>query len=115
MPTFTLCSNVIGLCSLQEFCPAFLDRWLRATPSLGFLAQFGGQESPILLQGWPRLLVLYLMKSKQGWRKSSINLFVTNLALTDFQFVLTLPFWAVENALDFKWPFGKAMPRIGLL
>lgn len=27
---------------------------LRATPSLGFLAQYGGQESPILLQGWPR-------------------------------------------------------------
>ncbi|XP_062939353.1 relaxin-3 receptor 1 [Cynocephalus volans] len=58
------------------------------------------------------LLVLYLMSSKQGWRKSSINLFVTNLALTDFQFVLTLPFWAVENALDFKWPFGKAMCKI---
>ncbi|XP_008058823.2 relaxin-3 receptor 1 [Carlito syrichta] len=58
------------------------------------------------------LLVLYLMKSKQGWRKSSINLFVTNLALTDFQFVLTLPFWAVENALDFTWPFGKAMCKI---
>nr|XP_017521388.1 relaxin-3 receptor 1 [Manis javanica] len=58
------------------------------------------------------LLVLYLMKSKQGWRKSSIDLFVTNLALTDFQFVLTLPFWAVENALDFRWPFGKAMCKI---
>ncbi|XP_031991741.1 relaxin-3 receptor 1 [Hylobates moloch] len=58
------------------------------------------------------LLVLYLMKSMQGWRKSAINLFVTNLALTDFQFVLTLPFWAMENALDFKWPFGKAMCKI---
>lgn len=33
-----------------------------------------------------------LMKSKQGWRKSSINLFVTKLVLTDMQFVLTLPF-----------------------
>ncbi|XP_016080173.1 PREDICTED: relaxin-3 receptor 1 [Miniopterus natalensis] len=58
------------------------------------------------------LLVLYLMKRKRGWRKSSINLFVTNLALTDLQFVLTLPFWAVENALDFRWPFGKAMCKI---
>ncbi|XP_075788699.1 relaxin-3 receptor 1 [Pelodiscus sinensis] len=58
------------------------------------------------------LLVLYLMKSKQGWKKSSINLFVTSLALTDFQFVLTLPFWAVENALDFTWLFGKAMCKI---
>ncbi|XP_053159766.1 relaxin-3 receptor 1 [Hemicordylus capensis] len=58
------------------------------------------------------VLVLYLMKSKQGWRKSSINLFVTCLAATDFQFVLTLPFWAVENALDFTWLFGKAMCKI---
>ncbi|KAM9104119.1 LOW QUALITY PROTEIN: relaxin-3 receptor 1 [Megaptera novaeangliae] len=58
------------------------------------------------------LLVLYLMKSKQGWRQSSINLFVTNLALTDFQFVLTLPFWAVENSLDFRWPSGKVTCKI---
>ncbi|XP_023978475.1 LOW QUALITY PROTEIN: relaxin-3 receptor 1 [Physeter macrocephalus] len=58
------------------------------------------------------LLVLYLMKSKQGWRKSSINLFVTNLALTDMPFVPTLPFWAVENSLDFRWPLGKATCKI---
>ncbi|XP_074473616.1 relaxin-3 receptor 1 [Sebastes fasciatus] len=58
------------------------------------------------------VLVLYLMKSKQVWKKSSINLFVTCLAVTDFQFVLTLPFWAVENALDFTWLFGKAMCKI---
>ncbi|XP_005999422.1 relaxin-3 receptor 1 [Latimeria chalumnae] len=58
------------------------------------------------------LLVLYLMKTKQGWKKSSINLFVTSLAVTDLQFVLTLPFWAVENALDFTWLFGKAMCKI---
>ncbi|XP_075399112.1 relaxin-3 receptor 1 [Tenrec ecaudatus] len=58
------------------------------------------------------LLVLYLMKSKQAWRKSSINFFVTNLALTDFLFVLTLPVWAVESALDFKWPFGTAMCKL---
>lgn len=58
------------------------------------------------------LLVLYLMKSKHVWKKSSINLFVTSLAVTDFQFVLTLPFWAVENALDFTWLFGKAMCKI---
>ncbi|KAM6900917.1 relaxin-3 receptor 1 [Lycodopsis pacificus] len=58
------------------------------------------------------VLVLYLMKSKHVWKKSSINLFVTCLALTDFQFVLTLPFWAVENVLDFTWLFGKAMCKI---
>lgn len=58
------------------------------------------------------LLVLHLMKSKHAWKKSSINLFVTGLAVTDFQFVLTLPFWAVENALDFTWPFGRAMCKL---
>uniref|UniRef100_A0A665UF90 Relaxin-3 receptor 1 n=1 Tax=Echeneis naucrates TaxID=173247 RepID=A0A665UF90_ECHNA len=58
------------------------------------------------------LLVLYVMRSKQVWKKSSINLFVTSLAVTDFQFVLTLPFWAVENALDFTWLFGRAMCKI---
>ncbi|XP_030047984.1 relaxin-3 receptor 1 [Microcaecilia unicolor] len=58
------------------------------------------------------LLVLYLMKIKQGWKKSPINLFVTILAVTDFQFVLTLPFWAVENALDFAWLFGDTMCKI---
>ncbi|XP_035465157.2 relaxin-3 receptor 1 [Scophthalmus maximus] len=58
------------------------------------------------------LLVLYLMKSRQAWKKSSINLFVTSLAVTDLQFVLTLPFWAVENALDFTWLFGKAMCKM---
>lgn len=58
------------------------------------------------------LLVLYLMRSRRGWRQSSINLFVTHLALTDLQFVLTLPFWAVENALDFRWPFGQAMCKL---
>lgn len=58
------------------------------------------------------VLVMYLMKSKHVWKKSSINLFVTCLALTDLQFVLTLPFWAVENVLDFTWLFGKAMCKI---
>ncbi|XP_069778858.1 relaxin-3 receptor 1 [Narcine bancroftii] len=58
------------------------------------------------------LLVLYLMKSRREWKKSSINLFVTSLAVTDFQFVLTLPFWAVDTALDFSWPFGRLMCKV---
>ncbi|XP_043536697.1 relaxin-3 receptor 1 [Chiloscyllium plagiosum] len=58
------------------------------------------------------LLVLYLMKSRRSWKKSSINLFVTGLAATDFQFVLTLPFWAVDTALDFSWPFGSLMCKL---
>ncbi|CAL8243891.1 unnamed protein product [Lota lota] len=58
------------------------------------------------------LLVFFLMRLRQGRKKSSINLFVINLAVTDFQFVLTLPFWAVDTALDFSWPFGDAMCKI---
>eukprot|EP00064_Thunnus_orientalis_P012730 superscaffoldBa00001989_g12765 len=59
------------------------------------------------------LLVFFLMKVRRGRKKrSSINLFILNLAVTDFQFVLTLPFWAVDTALDFSWPFGNAMCKI---
>lgn len=58
------------------------------------------------------LLVFFLMKLRQGRKKSSINFFVINLAITDFQFVLTLPFWAVDTAMDFSWPFGDAMCKI---
>uniref|UniRef100_A0A8C6UC35 G-protein coupled receptors family 1 profile domain-containing protein n=1 Tax=Neogobius melanostomus TaxID=47308 RepID=A0A8C6UC35_9GOBI len=49
---------------------------------------------------------------RQGRKKSNINTFILNLAVTDFQFVLTLPFWAVDTALDFSWPFGDAMCKI---
>ncbi|XP_030621019.1 relaxin-3 receptor 1 [Chanos chanos] len=58
------------------------------------------------------LLVFFLMNIRQGRKKSTINFFVINLAVTDFQFVLTLPFWAVDTALDFSWPFGDAMCKI---
>ncbi|XP_012715346.1 relaxin-3 receptor 1 [Fundulus heteroclitus] len=59
------------------------------------------------------LLVFFLMKANRGRREcSSINLFILNLAVTDFQFVLTLPFWAVDMALDFSWPFGNTMCKI---
>uniref|UniRef100_A0A8C2WZM2 Relaxin-3 receptor 1 n=1 Tax=Cyclopterus lumpus TaxID=8103 RepID=A0A8C2WZM2_CYCLU len=59
------------------------------------------------------LLVFFLMEVRRGRKKrSSINLFVLNLAVTDFQFVLTLPFWAVDTAMDFSWPFGNAMCKI---
>lgn len=58
------------------------------------------------------LLVFFLMRLRQGRKKSTINIFIINLAVTDFQFVLTLPFWAVDTALDFSWPFGDAMCKI---
>uniref|UniRef100_A0A3B4UYT3 Relaxin-3 receptor 1 n=1 Tax=Seriola dumerili TaxID=41447 RepID=A0A3B4UYT3_SERDU len=58
------------------------------------------------------LLVLFFIRVKKERKKSRVNLFVLNLAVTDLQFVLTLPFWAVDTALDFSWPFGDAMCKI---
>lgn len=60
------------------------------------------------------LLVFFLMRSRHGRRSSTINLFILNLAATDFQFVLVLPFWAVETARDFSWPFGHVMCKVVL-
>ncbi|XP_054626717.1 relaxin-3 receptor 1-like [Dunckerocampus dactyliophorus] len=60
------------------------------------------------------LLVFFLMRLRQGRKKSAINFFIINLAVTDFQSVLTLPFWAVDTALDFSWPFGDAMCKVVL-
>ncbi|XP_030042742.1 relaxin-3 receptor 2 [Microcaecilia unicolor] len=58
-------------------------------------------------------LVMYLIRSRKG-RSPPIDVFVFYLALTDFQFALTLPFWAVETLLDFSWPFGNTMCKIVL-
>ncbi|XP_067879038.1 relaxin-3 receptor 1-like [Heterodontus francisci] len=60
------------------------------------------------------LLVLYLIRGINGRNRSTINFFVFNLALTDFHFVLVLPFWAAEIALDHSWPFGNAMCKLVL-
>ncbi|KAM3875672.1 relaxin family peptide receptor 3.2b [Diretmus argenteus] len=57
-------------------------------------------------------LALYLLHSRHRQKQSSINCFVMGLAVTDLQFVLTLPFWAVDTALDFRWPFGRIMCKI---
>lgn len=57
-------------------------------------------------------LALFLLHSRHRKKKSSINCFVMGLAITDLQFVLTLPFWAVDTALDFRWPFGQVMCKI---
>ncbi|XP_030583962.1 relaxin family peptide receptor 3.2b [Archocentrus centrarchus] len=57
-------------------------------------------------------LALYLLHSRYRQKQSSINCFVMGLAITDLQFVLTLPFWAVDTALDFRWPFGRVMCKL---
>ena len=59
------------------------------------------------------LLALFLLHSRRrGHHHSSIDCFVMSLALTDLQFVLTLPFWAVDTVMDFRWPFGRVMCKI---
>uniref|UniRef100_A0A8C7V6M0 G-protein coupled receptors family 1 profile domain-containing protein n=1 Tax=Oryzias sinensis TaxID=183150 RepID=A0A8C7V6M0_9TELE len=59
------------------------------------------------------LLALFLLHSRRrGHHYSSIDCFVMSLTITDLQFVLTLPFWAVDTLLDFRWPFGWVMCKI---
>ncbi|XP_075463968.1 relaxin-3 receptor 2 isoform X2 [Ascaphus truei] len=58
--------------------------------------------------------VMYLIRAKKAAELSAIDVFIFCLALTDFQFALTLPFWAVEAILDFSWPFGQPMCKIVL-
>ncbi|XP_055273572.1 relaxin-3 receptor 1-like [Moschus berezovskii] len=60
------------------------------------------------------VLVLVLVRSQQRRRRSLLNCFLLNLAATDLQFVLTLPFWAVDVVRDFSWPFGGAMCKVVL-
>ncbi|XP_074542137.1 relaxin-3 receptor 1-like [Halichoeres trimaculatus] len=51
------------------------------------------------------LLVMFLMYSTHTIRTGNINFFVFNLALAHLLFSLALPFWAVDIALDYSWPF----------
>ncbi|MEE6487709.1 hypothetical protein FKM82_014995, partial [Ascaphus truei] len=56
------------------------------------------------------LLALLLLRSRRNM--SPVTVFILNLALTDFQLALTLPFWATDTARDFNWPFGRAMCKL---
>ncbi|XP_063002310.1 relaxin-3 receptor 2-like [Elgaria multicarinata webbii] len=57
-------------------------------------------------------LVMYLIWVHKGRPMPVINIFVFGLAVADFQFSLTLPFWATEMALDFTWPLGQPMCKV---
>ncbi|XP_077404255.1 relaxin-3 receptor 1-like [Vanacampus margaritifer] len=54
------------------------------------------------------LLVLFLLYSTRTITTGTINFFVFNLALAHLLFSLALPFWAMDIALDYSWPFGAA-------
>ncbi|XP_029299616.1 relaxin-3 receptor 1-like [Cottoperca gobio] len=52
------------------------------------------------------LLVMFLLYSTHTITTGTINFFVFNLALAHLLFSLVLPFWAVDIAMDYSWPFG---------
>ncbi|XP_029976949.1 relaxin-3 receptor 1-like [Salarias fasciatus] len=54
------------------------------------------------------LLVMFLLYNTHTITTGTINFFVFNLALAHLLFSLALPFWAVDIALDYSWPFGLA-------
>ncbi|XP_032391600.1 relaxin-3 receptor 1 [Etheostoma spectabile] len=54
------------------------------------------------------LLVMFLLYSTHTITTGTINFFVFNLALAHLLFSLVLPFWAIDIALDYSWPFGLA-------
>ncbi|XP_075137336.1 relaxin-3 receptor 2 [Leptodactylus fuscus] len=58
--------------------------------------------------------VMYLIRAKKVTGLTAIDIFVFCLALSDFQFAFTLPFWAVDAMMDFSWPFGHPMCKIVL-
>lgn len=55
------------------------------------------------------VLVMFLLYSTHTITTGTINFFVFNLALSHLLFSLVLVFWAVENALDYSWPFGLSV------
>ncbi|XP_062821274.1 relaxin-3 receptor 2 [Anolis carolinensis] len=57
-------------------------------------------------------LVMFFIRTRKIRPTPAINIFVFGLAAADFQFSLTLPFWATEMVLDFSWPFGPTLCKI---
>ncbi|XP_033980284.1 relaxin-3 receptor 1-like [Trematomus bernacchii] len=54
------------------------------------------------------LLVMFLLYSTHTITTGIINFFVFNLALAQLLFSMVLPFWAIDIAMDYSWPFGLA-------
>ncbi|XP_038581064.1 relaxin-3 receptor 1-like [Micropterus salmoides] len=85
-----------GLEILDDGCP-----WLRIVISVVY---FVVATAGVL----GNLLVMFLLYSTRTLTTGTINFFVFNLALAHLLFSLALPFWAVDIALDYSWPFGLA-------
>ncbi|XP_018420793.1 PREDICTED: type-1 angiotensin II receptor-like [Nanorana parkeri] len=44
--------------------------------------------------------------------KSVANIYIVNLAIADLSFVATLPFWAIDMSVKYKWVFGSCMCKL---
>ncbi|XP_062266223.1 relaxin-3 receptor 1-like [Platichthys flesus] len=111
--------NLLSGCSLGPFCN---------NSPINFLNTSDDHELEILEDGPPwlrivisvvyfivatagvlsNLLVMFLLYSTHTIHTGTINFFVFNLALAHLLFSLALPFWAVDIALDYSWPFSLA-------
>ncbi|XP_068176312.1 relaxin family peptide receptor 3.2b [Antennarius striatus] len=115
----------VGNCSGSSTCNLSLHCWLQILTKESIM-EFQGDNSSLVVRVMiacvystvcavglvGNAMALYLLHSRYRQKQSSINCFVMGLAITDLQFVLTLPFWAVDTALDFRWPFGRVMCKI---
>ncbi|XP_006871004.1 PREDICTED: relaxin-3 receptor 1-like [Chrysochloris asiatica] len=96
-------------------CPDCLEGATEVGAALTLRALIAGAYLALCAVGLVgNLLVLVLVRSQQRRRPSLLNCFLLNLAATDLQFVLTLPFWAADTVRDFSWPFGGVMCKLVL-
>ncbi|XP_022064668.1 relaxin-3 receptor 1-like [Acanthochromis polyacanthus] len=110
-------SNILTSCSISSLCNNsqllfdnistgngleildFESPWLRVVISVVY---FVVATAGVL----GNLLVMFLLYSTHTITTGTINFFVFNLALAHLLFSMALPFWAVDLALDYSWPFG---------
>lgn len=114
---FELFNNILQACNVGPFCniSQFISQntnnssgqeildvgppWLKILISVVyFIVAIAGVLG--------NLLVMFLLYSTHTITTGTINFFVFNLALAHLLFSLALPFWAVDIALDYSWPFG---------
>ncbi|XP_027891113.1 relaxin-3 receptor 1-like [Xiphophorus couchianus] len=109
--------NLLSSCSLGAFCNNSLLSFHNSnnesgmeSPDEGTLRVFISVVYFIVATAGVlgNLLVMFLLYSTHTITTGTINFLVFNLALADLLFSLALPFWAVDIALDYSWPFGLA-------
>ncbi|KAL2091022.1 hypothetical protein ACEWY4_013285 [Coilia grayii] len=56
------------------------------------------------------IVIFFLWRSRSKWR--AVDIYIGNLALADFIFLLNLPLWATYEALEYHWIFGRALCKL---